>query len=426
MSAQSTAALDACARALEYTLPLYSSPVFATRRRQAAIRVDGCPPPRELLSVQTMPPPSLLARVPFSSGPTWRAWGKWPTLFGASGGHSRRGRRAQGLRQAQVRGQMSCTRIAPVDEYCTPLTRTSLPVKLPERSSSKTGAVRLSVKCSLASAALSRVTTSRAAGAKNRLMHRRRFIPLHLYFRLRCAHLTRPNSSSLGADFAFHGPAGFVGGPEARGSNTRAQVTSSRRSCSSSGRPSRLRSLVDQPLHLGEVLALDVTAEHDPHVAGTNKPLHLEHLGAARCANAAPPKKVENTAISRRARCDSAQNREISQAARGTLVTHEALKRCLRVPSARIFDSSVEPGIPSLAAAPVGPDTRPLHSARSRFDHLPLARSELVGERPRPFRRRLACEPARRAGRFELAGKPTLSRSYTGRPRQNPEWQPTD
>jgi Sigma-70 region 2 len=41
------------------------------------------------------------------------------------------------------------------------------------------------------------------------------------------------------------------------------------------------------------------------------------------------------------------------------------LKRCLSIFSARIFDSSVDRGIPSLAAAPSGPDTRPLLSIRA-------------------------------------------------------------
>src|SRR4051812_24678891 len=41
------------------------------------------------------------------------------------------------------------------------------------------------------------------------------------------------------------------------------------------------------------------------------------------------------------------------------------LKRCLSTLSERIFDSSVDRGTPSLAAAPVGPDTRPLLAARA-------------------------------------------------------------
>ena len=38
------------------------------------------------------------------------------------------------------------------------------------------------------------------------------------------------------------------------------------------------------------------------------------------------------------------------------------LKRFLSIFSTLIFDSRVDPGIPSLAAAPDSPDTRPLHS----------------------------------------------------------------
>ena len=40
-----------------------------------------------------------------------------------------------------------------------------------------------------------------------------------------------------------------------------------------------------------------------------------------------------------------------------------ALKRCLSTLSDRIFDSSVDRGTPSLAAAPVGPETQPLLAA---------------------------------------------------------------
>src|SRR5216683_2644660 len=43
----------------------------------------------------------------------------------------------------------------------------------------------------------------------------------------------------------------------------------------------------------------------------------------------------------------------------------EVLKRFLLIFSDLIFDSRVDPGIPSLAAAPDGPDTRPSHSRRA-------------------------------------------------------------
>src|SRR5713226_2638983 len=43
----------------------------------------------------------------------------------------------------------------------------------------------------------------------------------------------------------------------------------------------------------------------------------------------------------------------------------EPLNRSFLIPSALIFDSNVEPGMPSLAAAPDGPDTRPLLEARA-------------------------------------------------------------
>jgi hypothetical protein len=41
------------------------------------------------------------------------------------------------------------------------------------------------------------------------------------------------------------------------------------------------------------------------------------------------------------------------------------LKRFLLILSDLIFDSRVDPGIPSLAAAPAGPDTRPPLSRRA-------------------------------------------------------------
>src|SRR2546429_4180389 len=41
------------------------------------------------------------------------------------------------------------------------------------------------------------------------------------------------------------------------------------------------------------------------------------------------------------------------------------LKRFLLIFSALIFDSRVDPGTPSLAAAPDGPDTRPPHSRKA-------------------------------------------------------------
>jgi len=41
------------------------------------------------------------------------------------------------------------------------------------------------------------------------------------------------------------------------------------------------------------------------------------------------------------------------------------LKRCLPIFSALIFDSRVDEGMPSLAAAPRGPETRPLVSAKA-------------------------------------------------------------
>src|SRR5438034_8860028 len=43
----------------------------------------------------------------------------------------------------------------------------------------------------------------------------------------------------------------------------------------------------------------------------------------------------------------------------------EPLIRSFLIPSALIFDSNVEPGMPSFRAAPDGPDTRPLASPRA-------------------------------------------------------------
>jgi hypothetical protein len=44
---------------------------------------------------------------------------------------------------------------------------------------------------------------------------------------------------------------------------------------------------------------------------------------------------------------------------------HEPLNRSFLIPSDLIFDSNVEPGMPSFAAAPDGPETRPLIAARA-------------------------------------------------------------
>ena len=46
-------------------------------------------------------------------------------------------------------------------------------------------------------------------------------------------------------------------------------------------------------------------------------------------------------------------------------VPGEALKLFLLILSDRIFDSRVDRAIPSLAAAPEGPNTRPWHSRRA-------------------------------------------------------------
>jgi hypothetical protein len=46
-------------------------------------------------------------------------------------------------------------------------------------------------------------------------------------------------------------------------------------------------------------------------------------------------------------------------------VSVEVLKRFLSIFNDRIFDSSVDRGMPSLAAAPDGPNTRPWHSRRA-------------------------------------------------------------
>src|SRR5271156_420816 len=52
-------------------------------------------------------------------------------------------------------------------------------------------------------------------------------------------------------------------------------------------------------------------------------------------------------------------SRQLEKKLRG----HTFLNRCLLIFRALIFESRVDCGIPSLAAAPRGPDTLPLHSA---------------------------------------------------------------
>src|SRR4029453_9286864 len=49
----------------------------------------------------------------------------------------------------------------------------------------------------------------------------------------------------------------------------------------------------------------------------------------------------------------------------GSYTRLEALKRFLSIFNALIFDSKVDRGIPSLAAAPEGPKTRPRHSCKA-------------------------------------------------------------
>jgi hypothetical protein len=56
------------------------------------------------------------------------------------------------------------------------------------------------------------------------------------------------------------------------------------------------------------------------------------------------------------------------------------LKRFLSIFSDRIFDSRVDLAIPSLAAAPEGPNTRPLHLLKRSLNHAPLLRLESLIE----------------------------------------------
>ena len=60
--------------------------------------------------------------------------------------------------------------------------------------------------------------------------------------------------------------------------------------------------------------------------------------------------------------------RKITKFVRASYLIFEGsvpLKRFLLIPSVLIFDSRVVPGMPSLAAAPDGPDTLPPHSRRA-------------------------------------------------------------
>lgn len=64
----------------------------------------------------------------------------------------------------------------------------------------------------------------------------------------------------------------------------------------------------------------------------------------------------------------------------------QILKLCLLIPRLFIFDSSVERGTPSLAAAPSGPDTRPPHSLSAilmaRFSSSTSGRPSLCAKLP--------------------------------------------
>src|SRR5262249_54372125 len=72
-----------------------------------------------------------------------------------------------------------------------------------------------------------------------------------------------------------------------------------------------------------------------------------------------------------------------------------ARKRLLLIRNARIFDSSVERGMPSRSAAPDGPNTRPPVARPQRvLDDRFLVSHEGAGQRDRPLDRRPGGQPA--------------------------------
>ena len=60
---------------------------------------------------------------------------------------------------------------------------------------------------------------------------------------------------------------------------------------------------------------------------------------------------------------------------------YSEINLCFLILSCLIFESSVERGIPSFAAAPSGPATFPLLSAKSRFNNFSLLILESVWQR---------------------------------------------
>jgi hypothetical protein len=77
-------------------------------------------------------------------------------------------------------------------------------------------------------------------------------------------------------------------------------------------------------------------------------------------------KPIETLGLTRHRVAVSSRIREVRENLSWILerwaLEREALKRYLSIFIERIFDSSVEGGMPSLAAAPKGPETRPLVS----------------------------------------------------------------
>ena len=70
-----------------------------------------------------------------------------------------------------------------------------------------------------------------------------------------------------------------------------------------------------------------------------------------------------------------------NQSAEPAVLRGVRLERCLWMFSALIFDSGVVPGVPSLAAAPDGPDTRPRHSRKDLNQGFLLSRTPVQGAR---------------------------------------------
>jgi hypothetical protein len=100
------------------------------------------------------------------------------------------------------------------------------------------------------------------------------------------------------------------------------------------------------------------------------KPLQEEHHSQA----------IEKFEVNERKSADFSEIPENSAGISGRRgSSYTVLKRCVLIFNDLIFESRVDRGMPSLAAAPVGPDTRPLVSAKAA-SILSFSRAEISSE----------------------------------------------